>query len=268
MVNSSEMGSSLDDPLTTHVLPSTGYTGERGISVVFDSSIERAGRYPVIGQTTYAQAVAMGIPEKRMGEFGTYICTQVTGVGKLHTAWFGAPKTAAQARTRYHWELKTEHYPWEAVVLGYRNEPNFRDSLEMRDSGGNAFYQQKWGTRYNLLSAIQGASSVLYEYFISPTKYTNLRKPTIQQPRHVPAGHLPGDTSEPIGSALISKRIRVALKVLGPVAIEERTYEPTIPAGRVRHIIDEDQNQIETGHYIMLRKTAIPPVGGRIIRDR
>lgn len=266
MVNSSEMP--LDDPLIVHTTPATGYTGERCISVRFDSSVERAGRYPVIGSTTYAQAVAMGLPERRMGEFKDYICTRIEGSGDEHVAWFGLNKTAAEANQRYHWEIKTEHYPWEGVLLSYKNEPDFRSCIESRNSGGGAFYQQKWNTRYKLLAPIQGATDILYEYFISPTKYTNLRRPTIQQPLHVPAGHLPGDTSEPVGNVLVAKRIRVVLSVLGSVASKTRLYEPTIPAGRVRHIIDEDQNQLESGLYIKLRKTAIPPVGGRIIRDR
>lgn len=181
---------------------------------------------------------------------------------------FGKEKTAAEMNEPYRTEIRTENYPWDGVVLNYRSEPNLRESLEMRDSGGNPFFQQKWNTRYTLLAPVQGATSVLYEWFLSPTKFTNLRRPTVQQPVHVPAGHLPGDASEPIGSVLIAKRFRAALKVMGPVALEERRYEPTIPAGRVRHVIDDDQEQTETGHYLRLRKTAIPPPNGKIIRDR
>lgn len=253
--------------------PATKYTREIGfvVSVDADESFIGTSDMPVEG-TTYGNSPIQPKPyaDKLDADgvaFSTYVCTKVEGSARW-SFYFGKPKTLAQANTRYHWEIKSENYPWEGVLLNYRNEADFRQALEMRDSGGNQFFQQKWGTRYDLLAPIQGATDILYEYFISPTKWANLRRPTIQQPRYVPAGHLPGDTSEPIGNVLIAKRIRVALKVLGPVALEERKYEPTIPAGRVRHIIDEDQNQLDTGLYIKLRKTAIPPVGGRIIRDR
>jgi hypothetical protein len=223
----------------------------------------------VAGTTTLAESNLATVPASEAA-IGSFIYLKPLGKrddGAMGFV-FGMPKTEAEKNQPFRSEIRTENYPWEGVLLNYRSEPNFRESLEMRDPGGNPFFQQKWNTRYTLLAPVQGATSILYEWFLSPTKFTNLRRPTIQQPVHVPVGHLPGDASEPIGNVLIAKRIRVALKVLGPVALEERRYEPTIPAGRVRHVIDDDQDQIETGHYLRLRKTAIPTPSGKIIRDR
>lgn len=254
----------LADPFSLISTPATLYTGEEAVVIKFSVDSTKASRKPREGDTYRASKLC----KVRLKEFGDYVCTAISGGGKYWTATFGAPKTEAEKNRPFHTFIRTENYPWEGVLEDYHAEPDFRSSLEMRDSGGNAFFQQKWNSRFHLRPAIQGASDIEYRLYISPTKYTNLGRPVIQQPVYVHNGNLPGDTSPPIGSVLIAKRIRVPVVVLGPVVIKYQTYGPTIPNGRARHLIDDDQEQNASGLWVRTEKFANPPFGQFRIADK
>jgi hypothetical protein len=78
---------------------------------------------------------------------------------------------------------------------------------------------------------------------------------------------MPGDSGN-LGPVLIAHRIRVPIAFLGPVATAFKTYEPTIPNGRARHLIDDDEEQLESGLWLRTKKWVSPLLGGAVTRDR
>jgi hypothetical protein len=217
----------------------------------------------VAGTTTLKAADLCVVPSSEE-DLGSYLYLKPLGKREDGAMGFvfGKPKTDAEKYTPYDSYERTEEYPFFPVVEGFRATPDITKGIEQFDPGGVTVYQIPWKIRYRMREMAQGATTIEYRLYQSPTKF-RLRRPVVQQPVRVPID-LPGVDDPGFHKVLIARRIKVPEAVIGPCATSWRTYNPTTPAGWARHLIDADQDQDpETGIWRMIEKYARPPRGGR-----
>lgn len=258
--------SPLEDPLQTHTTPATGYTGELCISVDFASDPNRAGRYPVVGTTTYLASELCG---ERMSEFGSYICTKVDGSGKFHRAWFGKPKTAVEADTPFKTpeEDMGNHY-WPPILKAVEIT---RNKVPKTANTGDNIYS---GFTYSAVpifvpNADTGTLFVLRE-MLSPVKFNIPQWPT----PITGAVHFPLPNSSPfsfpeclhddivIGGLQDLEQIvdTVGLAVTNRVGlVNNRNFPATNFKTWLPYILYDRQTQLATGLYHRRQMEVVPP---------